>query len=105
MVTPIPQIDIHEAKNRLDEGNAVFVDIRDPGSFEEAHISGATHLTDNTVESFVSDTAKDGTVIVYCYHGNSSLMGANYLKNAGFTDVYSMAGGFEAWRAEYPSEA
>jgi len=43
-------------------------------------------------------------VIVYCYHGNSSLGGTMYLKEQGFQDVRSMQGGFEEWRLEGPIE-
>ena len=101
----IPEIDIEGAKKHLDEGTARFVDIRDPGSFAEAHIPGAQPLTDANAEEFVSGTERTETVIVYCYVGNSSLMGAQYLLGCGFESVYSMSGGFEAWRRQYEHEA
>lgn len=101
----IKQIDVQAAKERLDAGDAVFVDIRDPGSFAESHIAGATHLSDANAESFIAETAKEKTVIVYCYHGHSSLMGANFLVRSGFQDVYSMSGGFEVWRTEFETDA
>ena len=36
-------------------------------------------------------------IIVYCYHGNSSQDVANFLTSHGFTDVYSLKGGYEEW--------
>ena len=42
--------------------------------------------------------------IVTCYHGNSSQSAAAYLVSQGFTDVYSLDGGFELWHARYPGE-
>jgi thiosulfate sulfurtransferase len=36
--------------------------------------------------------------VVYCYHGHTSLGGAAYLMDQGFTEVYSLIGGFERWR-------
>ena len=36
----IPQIPVHEAKQKLDAKSCLFVDIRDPGSYRQAHIPG-----------------------------------------------------------------
>ena len=43
----IPQIPVHEAKQKLDEKSCLFVDIRDPASYRQAHIPGeqANHAT------------------------------------------------------------
>jgi thiosulfate sulfurtransferase len=101
----IPQIQIQEAKRKLDEKNCLFVDIRDPGSYQQAHIPGALHLHDGNVQEFLRNTAKDQPVIVYCYHGNSSMGATGYFLENGFTNVASMMGGFEAWRQVYEHEA
>src|SRR5512142_438657 len=101
---PIPQIQIHEAKKQLDERSCLFVDVRDPESFRAAHIPGAVRLHDGNLQEFVRDTDKQKPVIVYCYHGNSSLGAAAYLRENGFKDVTSMSGGFEAWRQVYEYE-
>jgi thiosulfate sulfurtransferase len=100
----IPQIEIHEAKRKLDEKSSVFVDIRDPGSYRQAHVPGAIHLSDGNLQEFLQNTAKDQAVVVYCYHGNSSLGATAYLIENGFTNVASMSGGFEAWRPVYEHE-
>jgi|SRR5687767_10464629 thiosulfate sulfurtransferase len=101
----IPRIEIHEAKERLDQEQAVFVDIRDPASYRAAHIPGALHLHDGNVQDFVQNTDKEKPVVVYCYHGNSSLGAAAYFLENGFKNVASMSGGFEAWRQVYHHEA
>jgi thiosulfate sulfurtransferase len=101
----VPQVQIQEAKKKFDEKQCMFVDIRDPGSYREAHIPGALRLDDANVQSFVENTAKDREVIVYCYHGNSSLGAAAYFLENGFKNVASMRGGFEAWRQVYEHEA
>ena len=101
----IPQIQIHEAKQKLDEKSSLFVDVRDPASYCQAHIPGAIHLNDGNIQEFLQSTAKDQSVVVYCYHGNSSLGAAGYLMENGFSNVASMSGGFEAWRPVYEHEA
>jgi len=84
--------------------SCMFVDIRDPGSYRQAHIPGAIQLHDGNVQEFLQNTAKEQPVVVYCYHGNSSLGATAFLMENGFTNVASMSGGFEAWRPVYEHE-
>ena len=101
----IPQIQIHEAKKKFDLKQCLFVDIRDPGSYGAAHIPGALHLSDGNVQEFIQNTNKNTEVVVYCYHGNSSLGAAAYFIESGFKNVASMSGGFEAWRQVYEHDS
>ena len=96
-------IDIHKAKEIMDQGQATIVDVRDMDSFEEAQIEKAVFLTDQTVENFIKQANKEQPLICYCYHGNNSQMAATFFLENGFQKVYSINGGFEAWRQEYPS--
>jgi thiosulfate sulfurtransferase len=100
----IPQIQIHDAKQKLDEKESLFVDIRDPASYGQAHIPGAIHLHDGNVQEFVQNAAKEKPIVVYCYHGNSSLGATAFLIEKGFKNVASMSGGFEAWREVFEHE-
>jgi thiosulfate sulfurtransferase len=100
----IPQIQIQDAKLKLDDQTCLFVDIRDPGSYRAAHIPGAVHLHDGNVQDFLQQTDKERDVVVYCYHGNSSLGAVAFLIESGFKSVASMSGGFEAWRSVYEHE-
>ena len=101
----VPDIQIDEAKKRFDQRDCMFVDIRDPASYRAAHIPGAVHLHDGNVQQFIETADKDREVIVYCYHGNSSLGAVAYFLENGFKNVASMSGGFEAWRQVYEHEA
>jgi thiosulfate sulfurtransferase len=101
----IPQIQIHEAKKKFDQKECTFVDIRDPSSYRAAHIPGALHLHDGNVQQFIENTDKNSDVIVYCYHGNSSLEAVAFFLENGFKNVASMSGGFEAWRQVYEHES
>ncbi len=90
-------IAVDEAKEKLEKGAAIFVDIRDPSSYQAACIPGAIHVNDENVADFIAAADKTHTHIIYCYHGNNSQGGAAYFEEHGFEDVYSMAGGFSAW--------
>ncbi len=94
----IPEIEPQRARDALREGQHVFVDIRDPGSFSKERIPGAIHVHDGNVEEFVRDSDKAKPIIVYCYHGNSSQGAAAYFLEQGFKTVHSIRGGYEAWK-------
>ena len=88
----------------LRKQGAVVVDIRDQPTYANAHISGAQHLDNHNIADFIRAADLDAPVIVACYHGNSSQSAAAYLISQGFSNVYSLDGGFELWRSIYPSE-
>ena len=96
----IKYIDIDSAKTRLNNKNVMAVDIRDQKSFNTSHINGAIHLSNNNFDKFVNSTDKSNTIIVYCYHGNSSQKAAQLLINFGFLNVYSLNGGYEEWKTK-----
>ena len=95
----IKTISITTAREKLAESQAVFIDIRDSESYEMAHIPGAIRIDDTNLEEFVAATDKTRTHIVYCYHGITSQGGAAFFQQQGFSEVYSMDGGFCAWEA------
>lgn len=95
-------ISVAQVQDKLADKSALkIVDIRDPQSFADAHIEDSLHLTDATLAHFMQDNDFDIPVVVVCYHGRSSQGAAQYLVEQGFDHVYSMDGGFEAWRREY----
>lgn len=95
-----------QALNELMEGNDALhvVDIRDPQSYSAGHITGAKPLDNNNVQDFIANTDKNENVVVCCYHGNSSQGAAQFLFEQGFTQVYSLDGGFEMWKLAKPEK-
>ena len=93
-----------EQAQALREQGAVVVDIRDQPTYAAGHISGARHLDNQSVPDFIRGADLDAPTVVVCYHGNSSQSAAAYLVSQGFSDVYSLDGGFELWRTTFPAE-
>ncbi|MCU1730202.1 MULTISPECIES: thiosulfate sulfurtransferase GlpE [unclassified Pseudomonas] len=93
-----------EQAQALREQGAVVVDIRDPQSYATGHIAGSHHLDNQSVADFIRNADLDAPTVVVCYHGNSSQNAAAYLAGQGFSEVYSLDGGFELWRGTYPAE-
>ncbi|MFT4615176.1 MAG: thiosulfate sulfurtransferase [Bacteroidia bacterium] len=92
------RISVDEAKALIAAQDVTVIDVRDAGSFEASSITGATHVADHNLQDFVSLTDKEKPLVIYCFHGNSSQGAADYFDGQGFAEVYSMDGGYEAWR-------
>lgn len=95
------RIGAEQAQQLRSEGG-VIVDIRDSHSFAEGHIPGSTRLDNHSLPDFIAAADLDQPLIVSCYHGHSSQSAAAYLAHQGFSDVYSLDGGFEGWRNRFP---
>lgn len=102
-MTEFKRISAEQAQQLRSEGS-VIVDIRDAGSFADGHIPGSTHLDNHSLHDFIAAADLDHPLIVSCYHGHSSQSAAAYLAHQGFSDVYSLDGGFEGWRQRFPQD-
>ncbi len=94
------KISVNEAKTMIQNEDVQILDIRDINAFQQEHIDGALHLTNGNLESLINELSINVPTLVYCYHGNSSQNAAAYLTNRQFTNVYSLDGGYEAWRQQ-----
>ncbi|MBV1871825.1 MAG: hypothetical protein KUG83_04700, partial [Gammaproteobacteria bacterium] len=50
-----------------------------------------------------SQDKKDFPIVICCFHGHSSLSAASFFSEKGFTNVYSLDGGYTAWALANPS--
>lgn len=100
-MTQFKTLSPNDAVSLIDKGASV-VDIRDQNSFMNSHIPSAYNLNNDNLAVFLQQADRENPLIVCCYHGISSQSAADFLANQGFTDVYSLDGGFEQWRIQYP---
>jgi molybdopterin/thiamine biosynthesis adenylyltransferase/rhodanese-related sulfurtransferase len=81
---------------------ATILDVREPDEFEQGSIPGAVYIPrgqlESNVESRIPD--KDATVLIHCASGVRSAFAAKTLGELGYTDVASVAGGFNKWKDE-----
>jgi thiosulfate/3-mercaptopyruvate sulfurtransferase len=96
------RISVSTSRNLIQEKNPLIFDVRDTASFEAAHVPDAVYLSDRTLKTTVKQGVRDRAILVYCYHGNASQDIAKLFCDFGFSDVYSLDGGFESWRKETP---
>lgn len=91
-----------EATQLINREQAVIVDLREPGEFEQGHIVEALNLPFTRFNDRISELAryKDQPLVVVCAHGLQSRSAAGLLKKAGFSKLYSLRGGIAQWRAD-----
>lgn len=98
----ISRISCEKAHEIIQTTPCQIVDIRDPQSFQNGHLTGAIALDNTTLPTFMDTADKQAETLVFCYHGNSSQQATLFLQEQGFTNAHSIDGGFEMWRQLYP---
>src|ERR1044072_6851788 len=97
----IREVSVEETQTRMQSDNAVrLIDVREDDEWRAGHAAGATHLGKGIIERDIEATVPDKTteVILYCGGGFRSALAADVLQQMGYTNVYSMAGGWKAWK-------
>ena len=81
---------------------STLIDVREPDEWSQGAIPGAVLIPRGTLEYTIGTKVPDLTtpLVVYCAGGQRSLLAAKVLKDFGYVDVVSLAGGFTRWRAE-----
>jgi rhodanese-related sulfurtransferase len=99
--TRIREVTVDETRNRMATNQqARLIDVREDNEWQDAHAAGAEHLGKGIIERDIETTVPDkGTeVILYCGGGFRSALAADVLQEMGYTNVFSMAGGWKAWK-------
>lgn len=88
-------------RDRESNVDHVLVDTREESEWNAAHAAGAIHLgkgvIERDIESAIPDTGRK--IVLYCGGGYRSALAADTLQNMGYTNVFSLAGGWRAWNA------
>ncbi len=104
----IDETDIFEVKSIVDtRDGAAVIDVREQNEYVQGYIPGARWISRGLLESKIEDAVPDRRqpVVLYCASGNRSALAARTLREMGYENVKSLAGGYVAWkRAGYPFE-
>ena len=99
--TRVRELHVEEARARLDANpEARLIDVREDDEWRRGHAAGAEHLGRGVIERDVEQKHpdKNSELILYCGGGYRSALAADNLQRMGYANVYSMAGGWKAWR-------
>jgi rhodanese-related sulfurtransferase len=95
----IKEVSVEETRERMKDG-ANLIDVREDNEFDAAHASGAIHMGRGIIERDIVEKfpGKDAELILYCGGGYRSALSADMLQKMGYRNVWSMAGGWKAWK-------
>jgi rhodanese-related sulfurtransferase len=97
----IKEVTVGETRDRLTANpEAKLIDVREDNEWDAAHAAGAIHLGKGIIERDIETTVPDKSteLILYCGGGYRSALAADVLQTMGYTNVFSMAGGWKAWK-------
>jgi len=97
----IHEVTVEETKQRMKaNADAWLIDVREDNEWEANHAAGAEHLGKGIIERDIEATVPDKSteLILYCGGGFRSALAADVLQTMGYTNVFSMAGGWKAWK-------
>ena len=97
----VRQTDFRDIKRRLDAREKLtLIDVREDNEWVRGHLPGAVHLGKGIIERDIETTVpdKDTELILYCGGGFRSALAADVLQTMGYTNVFSLAGGWRAWK-------
>ncbi|HLN88026.1 MAG TPA: molybdopterin-synthase adenylyltransferase MoeB [Candidatus Limnocylindrales bacterium] len=98
----IPEVTAQQVNELLKNNgkSPIVLDVRESDEWRQGHLEGAVPLPrgflEIKVESAVPD--KSSPIIAYCAGGVRSLLAAKVMKEMGYQNVSSMAGGYAAWK-------
>lgn len=98
----IHELTVQDVRTKLDSDRSFFlVDVREESEWAGGHLPSAIHLSKGIIERDIEATVADSgaEIICYCGGGYRSALVADNLRKMGYTNVWSMDGGFGGWRA------
>ena len=95
----VKEVSVAETRDRIDAG-AILVDVREDDEWRAGHAANAVHLGRGVIERDILQAFPDKSaeLILYCGGGYRSALAADNLQKMGYPNVFSMAGGWKAWK-------
>ncbi|MFI3119589.1 MAG: rhodanese-like domain-containing protein [Methylococcaceae bacterium] len=98
----ITEVSVTAAKQLISDGTVIALDVREESEYAAGHIDQAVALPRGVLEfkigNFPELADKSQAILIYCRTGGRSALAAQTLQALGYSNVVSMAGGFEAWQ-------
>lgn len=96
----IREITVADTQARLAGKNVQLIDVREDNEWLAGHAAVAKHLGKGIIERDIEQEVPDKSteLILYCGGGYRSALVADVLQQMGYTNAWSMAGGWKAWK-------
>jgi len=96
------QMTVHELKERLAQQGAkpVLLDVREAWELNICSLPEALHIPMGQIPERVEELDLEQELVVVCHHGVRSMRVVQYLVSRGFSKLYNLQGGVNAWARE-----
>jgi rhodanese-related sulfurtransferase len=107
--TRIKEVTVDEVRRSRENGDdLVLIDTREDSEWTAGHAAGSIHLCKGVIERDIEKEVPNTSrkLVLYCGGGYRSALAADALQKMGYTNVYSLAGGWRAWnQGQMPVES
>ena len=92
-------VNLNPAEFQAKSPQGIIIDVRTAGEIAGGKIDGALEMDyfQPSFQSQVDELEKDKEIFIYCAVGSRSKEAAEMLLQQGFTKVYHLSGGIQAW--------
>lgn len=97
----VKEVTIDDLKKKSAAGDKfTLVDVREDNEWNAAHAAGSVHIGKGVIERDIEGKVPDPNteLVLYCGGGFRSALSADALQKMGYTNVYSLAGGWRAYQ-------
>ncbi len=94
---PVQDISPADANDRVVAGTLTLVDVRPPDERAIASVARPFDVMDGDGMQRLQGLPKDTPLAFLCHSGGRSQQAAEHFRNAGFTQVFNVVGGIDAW--------
>ncbi len=81
----------------------LLLDVREPWEFQICRIDGSALIPIRTLAARIDELDRTRPIVCICHHGNRSAYVTLFLTQQGFSDVYNLTGGVDAWARQVDS--
>lgn len=81
----------------------LVLDIREKWEWDIARIADSVHIPLKDLPARVNELDQKCLIAVICHHGGRSARATDFLLQHGFSTVYNVSGGIDAWSREINS--
>mgnify|MGYP001355140489 CR=1 FL=1 len=103
----IENISAKQAKDKLNNPNVQFIDVRDKESFSKGTIGNAIHMDRGLLEFYLAEGSPlendifknnpDKEFVVFCGLGGQGTLATKTMKDMGVKNVKNISGGMSEW--------
>ena len=96
----VREVTIDDYRRRAAAGEAlILIDVREDHEWDQGHLPGAIHLSKGIIERDIEAAIPDrnAPIVLQCGGGYRSVLVSENLKRMGYTNTWSLAGGYREW--------